>query len=107
MEPEKEKLDSLTLHTEIRFAYQHKPTGKWCLLETFISNFDVYLRLVDDFVPECMAYKARNVIEEDLMRSTMDGERFAAIHFDEFEMHEINVTHSMRVKCFDISDPIT
>ena len=39
---------------EIKFAYRHKPTSKWVVLETFISNWDVYLHLVDEFISECV-----------------------------------------------------
>lgn len=84
------------IHTEKKFAYRHKPTGKWCLLETFLTNWDIYLQLVDDFVPEYMAYNSRNVIEEDLMRSTMNGERYAFNNFLEFELVEIEVTFNIK-----------
>lgn len=84
------------IHTETRFAYRHKPTGKWVALETFISNWDVYMHLVDEFVPEDMAYKAINIIEEDLMRSTMNGERYAALNFLEFELVEIEIEYKIK-----------
>ena len=84
------------IHTETKFAYRHKPTGKWCFLETFISNWDVYLHLVDEFIPENMAYNARNVIEEDLLRSTMNGERYAALNFLEFELVEIEIEYKLK-----------
>ncbi len=81
---------------ETKFAYRHKPTGKWVALETFVSNWDVYMHLVDEFVPEEMAYKARNVIEEDLLRSTMNGERYAALNFLEFELVEIEIEYKIK-----------
>jgi hypothetical protein len=81
---------------ETKFAYRHKPTGKWVALETFISNWDVYMHLVDEFVPEEMAYKARNVIEEDLLRSTMNGEKYAALNFFEFELVEIEIEYKIK-----------
>ena len=84
------------IHTETKFAYHHKPTGKWVALETFISNWDVFMHLVDDFVPECTAYRARNVIEEDLLRSTMNGERYAALNFLEFELVEIEIEYRLK-----------
>ncbi len=85
------------IYTETKFAYRHKPTGKWVALETFISNWDVYMHLVDEFVPEEMAYKARNIIEEDLMRSTMNGERYAALNFSEFELVEIEIEYKIKL----------
>lgn len=84
------------IHTETKFAYRHKPTGKWVALETFISNWDVYMHLVDEFVPEEMAYKARNIIEEDLMRSSMNGERYASQNFEEFELVEIEIEYRLK-----------
>lgn len=54
------------------------------------------MHLVDEFVPEEMAYKARNVIEEDLLRSTMNGERYAALNFLEFELVEIEIEYKIK-----------
>lgn len=85
------------IHTETKFAYRHKPTGKWVALETFISNWDVYMHLVDEFVPEEMAYSSRNIIEKDLMRSTMNGERYAALNFSEFELVEIEIEYKIKL----------
>ena len=84
------------IHTETKFAYRHKPTGKWVALETFVSNWDVYMHLVDEFVPELMAYQARNVLEEDLIRSTMNSEKYAAQNFLEFELVEIEVEYKIK-----------
>lgn len=84
------------IHTETKFAYRHKPTGKWVALETFINNWDVYMHLVDEFVPEEMAYKARNIIEEDLLRSYMNGESYAALNFLEFELVEIEIQYKIK-----------
>jgi hypothetical protein len=81
---------------ETKFAYRHKPTGKWVALETFVSNWDVYMHLVDEFVPELMAYQARNVLEEDLLRSTMNGEKYAAQNFLEFELVEVEVEYKIK-----------
>lgn len=94
------------IHTEKKFAYRHKPTGKWVALETFISNWDsnfglvegnwdVYMHLIDDFDSEIL-YNARNIIEEDLLRSTMNGERYAAQNFYEFELVEIEIEYRLK-----------
>lgn len=85
-----------TISTETRFAYRHKPTGKWVALETFISNWDVYMHLVDEFVPEDMAYKAINIIEEDLMRSSMNGMEYYKQNALEFELVEIQVQYKIK-----------
>lgn len=82
------------IHTETKFAYRHKPTGKWVALDFFIFN-DPYLFLIDEFVPE-IAYKARNIIEEDLIRSTMDGQKYAAQNFLEFELVEIEIEYKIK-----------
>jgi len=81
---------------ETKFAYRHKPTGKWVTLETFVSNWDVYMHLVDEFVPEHMAYKARNVLEEDLICSTMNSEKYAALNFLEFELVEVEIEYRVK-----------
>lgn len=88
-------------HTETKFAYRHKPTGKWCSLHIAISflggekfNY-VELNLIDSFQPEIL-YNARNVIEEDLLRSTMNGERYAALNFHEFELVEIDIQYKIK-----------
>lgn len=83
------------IHTETKFAYRHKPTGKWVYLETFINNWDVNMYLVDEFISECV-YSARNVIEEDLLRSTMNGEKYAALNFFEFELVEIEIEYKLK-----------
>ena len=85
-----------TISTETGFAYRHKPTGKWVALETFISNWDVYMHLVDEFVPEEMAYKARNIIEEDLMRSSMNGVENYKQNALEFELVEIKTEYRLK-----------
>lgn len=82
------------IHTETKFAYRHKPTGKWVALETFTGN-DPYLFLIDEFTPE-ITYKAINIFEEDLLRSTMNGERYAAQNFLEFELVEIEIEYKIK-----------
>lgn len=91
-----------TISTETKFAYRHKPTGKWVALETFISNWDVYMHLVDEFVPEEMAYKAINIIEEDLMRSSMNGVYYYKQNALEFELVEIEVLYKIKQEYVEI-----
>ena len=84
------------IHTETRFAYRHKPTGKWVALESFNNNSDVYMRLVDRFLPKEMAYYHKNVLKEDLMRSYMKKEYYAAENILEFELVKIEVEYRIK-----------
>lgn len=43
-----------------------------------------------------MLYNARNIIEEDLLRSTMNGEKYAALNFNEFELVEIEIQYRIK-----------
>jgi hypothetical protein len=79
---------------EKKFAYRHKPTGKWVVFEFFIFG-DPYLCLITDFVPE-IAYSARNVIEEDFNRSTLHTELISKKNKDEFELVEIEIQHTIK-----------
>ena len=81
------------IHTETKFAYHHKPTGKWCFLE--VLGFNVEMYLLDEFESEIL-YNSRNFIEEDLLRSSMDGERYAANNFSEFELVEIEIEYRVK-----------
>lgn len=81
------------IQTETKFAYRHKPTGKWCVFEVLGSNVEMYL--LDEFDSEIL-YNARNIIEEDLLRSTMNGERYAALNFLEFELVEIQIEYKIK-----------
>ena len=83
---------------ETKFAYRHKPTGKWVYLEIEILQFMprcVYMHFFDEFSPDCL-YAAKNIIEEDLLRSTMNGERYAALNFLEFELVEIEIEYKIK-----------
>ena len=92
-----------TINTETKFAYRHKPTGKWChLREAYIvipphPSFETFeLTLIDEFQPNGVIYNARNIIEEDLLRSTMNGEQYASLNFSEFELLEIEVQYKIK-----------
>jgi len=78
---------------ETKFAYRHKPTGKWIALEAFIYKFDVCLHFIDEFNPGC-AYSARNVIEEDFDRSILKTDLIDKK--DEFELVEIKVQYAIK-----------
>lgn len=91
------------IHTETKFAYRHKPTGKWCNLGPSY-NYDgnllkfnnMELRLINEFQTHEVLYSARNIIEEDLLRSVMNGERYAAKNFLEFELVEIEIQYKIK-----------
>jgi hypothetical protein len=78
------------LLTKNRFIYRHKPTGKWVYLETYGNSPDVTMHLLEDFPTEGI-YHAKNIIEEDLLRSRYKGEIYAANNFLEFELVELEV----------------
>jgi hypothetical protein len=76
------------IHTETKFAIKHIPSQKWVYLETFTNNPDVYIHLLDE-VPWDNLYRARNIMEEDLMRSIYNGEKYAMQNWLEFEFVEV------------------
>ncbi len=77
---------------ETNFAYQHKPTKQWCYIDVCELNGQSYLHFIPEFDANIL-YSAKNIIEEDLIRSIMNGERYAAQNFLEFELVEIKVTY--------------
>lgn len=91
------------IHTETKFAYRHKPTGKWCSLGPSY-NYDgnllkfnnMELRLINEFQTHEVLYSARNIIEEDLLCSVMNGERYVAKNFSEFELVEIEIEYRLK-----------
>ena len=82
-----------TTFKETKFAYRHKPTSKWVVFERLGYNVEMYF--IDDFDADCL-YSARNIIEEDLLRSTLNGERYAAQNFLEFELIEIEIEYKIK-----------
>lgn len=92
------------IHTETKFAYRHKPTGKWCFIypdahfgsDGKIEKFEIILQFVESF-NEHILYNARNIIEEDLLNSNMNGERYAALNFLEFELVEIEIEYKIKL----------
>ena len=91
------------IHTDTKFAYRHKPTGKWCMLGPSY-NYDgnllmfnnMELRLINEFQTHEVLYSSRNIIEEDLMHSTMNGKRYAALNFHEFELVEVEIAYRLK-----------
>ena len=97
------------IHTERKFAYRHKPAGKWCSLgpsynyDGNMLNFNnMELRLINEFQTHEVLYSARNIIEEDLLRSTMNGEQYAALNFSEFELMEVEIEYKIKEEYSEI-----
>lgn len=87
-------------YTETKFAYKHKPTGKWCYIYGYYDElrWDPRVRvldLIDEFEPDIL-YKARNIIEEDLLSSTMYDGKYAAQNFLEFELVEFEIEYKLK-----------
>lgn len=82
------------IHTETKFAYRHKPSGKWCYLETHKNNTNVDLHLIDDFNSDIL-YKARNIIEEDFIRGFINSKRDSK-QFPDFEIVEIDIQYKIK-----------
>lgn len=86
------------IHTETKFAYRHKPTGKWVYIGSEFSIRDKwtpFIVFLDEIAPDIF-YSARNIIEEDLLKSNMNGERYAALNFLEFELVEIEIEYRLK-----------
>ena len=88
-------------YKETKFAYRHKPTGKWCCIYTATSFLggDIFNHIALDFITEfdsSILYNAKNVIEENLFRSILNGEKYAALNFLEFELVEIEIEYKIK-----------
>jgi len=88
------------IHTETKFAYRHKPTSKWCYIYNYYDELRwdpkvTILDLIDEFDPDIL-YSAKNIIEEDLLRSTMNDGKYAAQNFLEFELAEFEIEYKLK-----------
>jgi hypothetical protein len=90
----------ITIHTEKKFAYRHKPTNKWVYIDVYFEDqlWDndkhpyVYgIELVEHFIDASI--NTENSLRSSLKASTMNGEKYAAQNFLEFELVEIKVTY--------------
>lgn len=79
---------------EKKFAYRHKPTGKWVHLLSY-NSYDIDMFLVDDFCSE-MTYIDKLAIQEDLLRSRYKKEEYASQNFLEFELVEIEAEYKIK-----------
>ena len=83
------------IYTETKFAYRHKPTNQWCYIDICELNNQSYMHFILELQSEIL-YSARNIIEEDLLRSVTNGERYAAQNFLEFELVEIEIEYKIK-----------
>lgn len=99
------------IHTETKFAYRHKPTGKWVYI---YSDFDnelwdddkspyVYkIELVEHFTDASI--EPENLLRSNLKASsqvllerlTMNDEKYASQNFEEFELVEIEIEYRLK-----------
>jgi hypothetical protein len=82
------------IHTETKFAYRHKPTGKWVRLYTGFFDNRPYMDFHEKFHTEMLSNK--KPIKKDLLQSTMNGEKYAAKNFLEFELVEIEIEYRIK-----------
>jgi hypothetical protein len=88
---------------ETKFAYRHKPTGKWVRIDCHFDN-----ELWDDdkypyvFEMELMNHitdasiEPKNSLRSSLKSSIMNGERYAAQNFLEFELVEVEIEYRVK-----------
>ena len=94
------RITTSMIHTETEFAYRHRPTGKWCYIYSYYDElrWDPNVRvldLIDEFDPDIL-YRAKNIIEEDLLHSTMNDTKYAAQNFLEFELVEFEIEYKLK-----------
>jgi len=88
------------IHTETRFAYRHKPTGKWVYIDVYFDDelwdddkhpYVYEMQLMEHFADASI--EPENSLRSNLKVSTMNGEKYAAQNFEEFELVEIKITY--------------
>ena len=91
------------IHTEKKFAYRHKPTGKWVYIDSYFddelwdddkSPYVYEMQLVEHFAGASI--ESENLLRHDLKTSTMNGEKYAAKNFLEFELVEIEIEYRLK-----------
>jgi hypothetical protein len=91
------------IYTETKFAYRHKPTGKWvyidCHFDDELWDDDKYpyvykMELVEHFANA--SFEAENSLRSDLKASTMNGEKYAAQNFLEFELVQVEIEYTIK-----------
>ena len=88
---------------ETKFAYRHKPTGKWVRIDYHFDDElwdeDKYpyvfeMEMVDHIANASI--EPKNSLRCNLKESTMNGERYAALNFLEFELVEIEIEYKIK-----------
>lgn len=88
------------IHTETKFAYRHKPTGKWVYIDVYFDDelwdddkhpYVYEMQLMEHFADASI--EPENSLRSNLKVSTMNGEKYAAQNLEEFELVEIKVTY--------------
>jgi len=91
------------IHTETKFAYRHKPTGKWVYIDVYFEDqlwdddkhpYVYEMELVEHFIDASI--NAENSLRSSLKASTMNGEKYAAQNFLEFELVEIEIEYKIK-----------
>lgn len=92
------------IHTETRFAYRHKPTGKWVYIDVYFDDelwdddkhpYVYEMQLMEHFADASI--EPENSLRSNLKVSTMNGEKYAAQNFLEFELVEIEVQYKIKL----------
>jgi hypothetical protein len=91
------------IHTETKFAYRHKPTGKWVYIDVYFDDelwdddnhpYAYEMELVEDFANASCEHE--NLLRSNLKVSTMNGEKYAAQNFLEFELVEVEIEYRLK-----------
>jgi len=83
-----------TISTITKFAYRHKPTGKWVRLYTGFYDNRPYMDFHEKFHPEMLDNKKST---ELVFRNTINREKYAAQNFLEFELVEIEIEYKLKM----------
>lgn len=92
------------IQTETKFAYRHKPTGKWCHIDYFFDNElwenDLYpyvheLQLVDNLT-DATFNNYEPALTSDLKLSNTNVKKYAVLDFHEFELVEIEIEYKIK-----------
>jgi hypothetical protein len=91
------------IHTEKKSAYRHKPTGKWVYIDVQFDDelwdddkhpYVYEMELVEHFAHASI--ESENSLRSNLKVSTMNGEKYAAQNFLEFELVEIEIEYRLK-----------
>jgi len=91
------------IHTETKYAYRHKPTGKWVYIDVYFEDqlwdddkhpYVYEMELVEHFIDASI--NTENSLRSSLKASTMNGEKYAAQNFLEFELVEIEIEYKIK-----------